>query len=118
MLGIIGKIFGSDKVIEKGFELIDEAWTTEAESLEARAKAKVDVMNAYAPFKVAQRVLAIMFTSVFLFCFCLVLGMTLSDKGNTSEVFNVLDQFKIGWTQALIVGFYFGGGAIESFKKR
>lgn len=67
MFGILGKIFGSDKVIESGINLIDSLHTSTEEEVAAKAKAKTDLLNAYAPFKLAQRYLALMFTAMFLF---------------------------------------------------
>ncbi len=118
MLGVLGRIFGSDKIMSKGLELIDDAWTTDEEMIEAKAKAKIDLMKAYAPFKVAQRYLALMFTLTFLVSFFLVLGMTLGGIGETDDVFMVLDQFMIGWIMTAIVSFYFGGGLVDSFKQK
>ena len=118
MWNILGQIFGSDKVISKSLELIDDAWTTDEEMIEAKAKAKIQLMNAYAPFKIAQRYLAIMFALTFLSSFFLVLGMTLAGIGNTKEVFTVLEQFNIGWIMMAIVTFYFGGGLVDSVKQK
>jgi len=117
MLPLLGRIFGSDKVIGKGLELIDDAWETDAERLEARATAKIALMNAYAPFKLAQRYLAVMFSVTFLACFVLVLVMTLAGH-TTDAVFTVIDKFKIDWIMTSIVLFYFGGGLAESIKRK
>lgn len=117
MWSVLGKIFGTDKVVSKGLELIDDAWTTDEEMIEARAKAKIDLMKSYAPFKLAQRYLAVMFSVTFLFSFFLVLLMTLFNHGNPDEVFKVLEQFNIGWIMMAIVTFYFGGGLVDSIKR-
>ena len=116
-MGVLARIFGSDAIIGKGLELIDDAWTTDEERIEARAKAKIDLMKAYAPFKIAQRYLALMFTFTFLLSFFLVLGMTLFGKGQPDDIFMVLEQFMIGWIMTAIVSFYFGGGLVDSFKR-
>ena len=117
MWNILGKIFGSDQVISKGLDLIDDAWATDEEMIETRAKAKIELMNAYAPFKIAQRNLAVMFSLTFLFSFFLVLIMTLFNQGNASDVFKVLEQFNIGWIMMAIITFYFGGGLVDSIKR-
>jgi len=114
IFGAIASILGSPGVIDKGMDLIDDAFETDAEKVEARAKAKIDLMKAYAPFKVAQRYLALMFASTFLFSFFLVLGMTLAGKGEVDQVFIVLEHFKIPWIMIAIVTFYFGGGLVDS----
>ena len=118
MLGIIGKILGSGDVISKGMDLIDSMHTSTEEEIAAKTKAKVDIMNAYAPFKLAQRYLALMFTFTFLICFAITMGMTLAGMGDTEAVKSVLNEFWIGEIMLLIVGFYFGGGLAESVKKK
>ena len=71
-MGILSKILGAGDVIKEGFQLIDDLHTSEEEELAARAKAKTDLLQAYAPFKIAQRYLALMFGATFLFSFFLV----------------------------------------------
>jgi len=120
MLGVIGKILGSDKVIEKGMGLIDSMHTSSEEEIVAKAKAKTELLQAYAPFKIAQRWLALMFGTVFLGTYVLVLVMTLTGQGDPDAVTKVMDQFTINYAVLVILGFYFGAGAAEGFleKKR
>lgn len=54
-------IFGG-KAVEKGLDLIDDLYTSDEESAdiirkdrESAANAKIELMKAYAPFKLAQR---------------------------------------------------------------
>ena len=116
-MGILGKILGSDAIISKGLELLDDAFESDEEKRESKTKAKIDLLTAYAPFKVAQRYLALMFGATYLFSFFLTLVMTLAGIGETESVFNLLEQFKIAWIMIAIVTFYFGGGLAESVKK-
>jgi|TARA_R100001530_G_scaffold120016_1_gene87256 hypothetical protein len=113
-MGILGKLLGSDAIIKGGMDLIDDMWETDAEKRESKTKAKIDLMTAYAPFKVAQRYLALLFGGTYLVSFFTVLVMTLGSIGDTEAVFTVLEQFKISWIMLTIVGFYFGGGLAES----
>jgi len=114
MLGLLGKIFGSDKVISSGIALIDSFHTSTEEEIAAKTKAKVEIMQAYAPFKLAQRVIAFSFTFVYLACFGLVLAYTLTDQvSDADKVKQVLEDFQIGWAMMIILGFYFGAGAAE-----
>ena len=115
MFGIISKILGSGDVIKKGMDLIDDMHTSDAESIAAKAKAKTDLLQAYAPFKVAQRYLALMFGFTFLLTYVLVLAMTLSGQGDPNAVTQVMEQFSINYAMLIILGFYFGGGAVEGF---
>jgi len=116
MLGILGQIFGAPGVIEKGLELIDDAFESDEEKRESKTQAKIQLMQAYAPFKIAQRYLALMFGGMFVVSFFLVLVMTLAGY-DVEPVFVVLERFNVGWVMTAIVSFYFGGGLVESFKR-
>mgnify|MGYP003648169025 FL=1 len=116
MAGLLGKIFGSGDVIKSGIDLIDSFHTSTEEEIAAKTKAKVDVMNAYAPFKLAQRIIAFSFTFTYLSCFGLVLAFTLMDRVTDADKINqVLEDFQIGWAMIVILTFYFGAGAAEGF---
>lgn len=112
-MGIISSILGSGDVLSKGMDLIDSFHTSEVEEIEAKTKAKTDLLTAYAPFKVAQRYLALLFTFTFISSFILVLGLTMAGKGDVEAVRMVLSEFYIGEIMGAIVLFYFGGGAFE-----
>ena len=116
-MSIIGKLLGSTDVIKAGMDLIDDMHTSKEEEIEAKTKAKTDLLAAYAPFKVAQRYIALIFGLNFTFSFFLILGMTLAKIGDVAAAREVILEFKIGWIMLTIVGFYFGGGAFEGVKK-
>ena len=113
MIGILTSILGNAKVIEKGMDLIDQVHTSDEEMERLKAETKIQTMQAYAPFKVAQRYLALMFTATFLSSFFLVLVMTLMGKTNIPEIKQVIDDFYLGEAMLTILAFYFGGGMIE-----
>jgi len=114
MLGLLGKIFGSEKVISKSLDLIDSFHTSTEEQIEASTRSKVALLEAYAPFKLAQRIIAFSFTFIYLSCFGLVLGYTLFDQvSDADKVKQVLEDFQIGYAMLIILAFYFGGGAAE-----
>jgi hypothetical protein len=113
MAGLLAKIFGAGDVIEQGVKLIDSLHTSEEERIEAGSKAKTDLLTAYAPFKIAQRLLALIFSVTFVGSFLLVLVMTLMGKGNIDDVRAVISEFYVGLIMLTIIGFYFGGGAFE-----
>ena len=112
-MGILSKIFGSGEVIAKGLELIDSFHTSETEAIEAKTKAKTELLTAYAPFKLAQRYLALMFTFTFLASFLGVLTGSLMGYADVDIIRQVLSEFYIGEIMLSIVLFYFGGGAFE-----
>ena len=128
MFNILGNIFGTGEVVKKGLELIDEAWTSDEERvenqakiLEAKTNAKATLLNAYAPFKLAQRYLAIMFSSVFLFIMIngilgALYGWVNMEAVNEAKKF--ANEMWLGEIMVTIIGFYFGGGMIESYKKK
>jgi hypothetical protein len=118
MFSVISKMLGSGNVIEKGMDLIDNMHTSTEEEIAAKAKAKTDLLQAYAPFKLAQRYLALMFGLTFLGSYVLVLAMTISGQGDPDAVTKVMEQFSINYAMLIILGFYFGGGAVEGFMEK
>lgn len=112
-MGILSSIFGNSDVVSKGLDLIDSFHTSETESIEAKADAKVRLLQAYAPFKIIQRYLALMFATTFILSFTIVLGMTLASDGGVEAVKVVLSEFYIGEIMLTIIVFYFGGGFVE-----
>ena len=115
-MGILSTIFGSGDVISKGIELIDDLHTSDVEMVEAKTKAKMDLMQAYAPFKIAQRYIAVMFGGTYISTYVLVIGMTFMGQDIT-EIKGILAEFQIDWIMLSIVGFYFGGGLADSILK-
>ena len=93
--------------------------TSTEEEIQAKTEAKVRIMESYAPFKVAQRYIALLFTATFLLCFGLVMGKTLfGDVANLDDVRAVISEFWIGEIMLMITGFYFGGGLAESITRK
>ena len=58
------------------------------------------------------------FGATFLGSYMLVLGMTLTGRGDPDAVTKVMDQFTINYAMLIILGFYFGGGVVESIQQR
>jgi hypothetical protein len=108
-------IFGGSSVIEKGLDLIDKKFPSDAQMIEAQTKAKTDLLASYAPFKVAQRYIAVIFAFTFVFSYLLVLVMHFYN-GQIDGIIGILQAFKIDWIMLTIVAFYFGGGAFEGIK--
>ena len=118
MLGVLGKILGSDSVIKQGLKLIDDMHTSTEEEIKAKTEQRVALMRSYAPFKLAQRYLALMFGFTFLASYIIVLTMTIVGKGDPDAVTKVMEQFSINYAMMIILGFYFGAGALESFQNK
>jgi len=121
MLAVLGKILGSDKVISQGLSLIDDLVVTSEEEIAAKSKAKIDLMAAYQPFKLAQRYLALMFTAMFLFIMANgVVGALygIIDMNNVEAAKDFASSMWLGEIMLAIVGFYFGGGVVDSIKAK
>jgi nucleoside permease NupC len=128
MFQILGRIFGSDKIIDGAKELIDEAFYTDTEKAEDKkemskfkANHKIELLNAYAPFKIAQRYIAFGFT--FMFLFIMLNGILGSLYGwinieNVKQAKEFANTMYLGEIMLTIVAFYFGGGAIDSWSKK
>ena len=120
-MGILSSIFGGGNVISEGFKLIDSMHTSDKEEIEAKSKAKVDLMGAYAPFKIAQRYLALIFTV--LFAFIMLNGILGAMYGivnldNVEQAKEFANDMWLGEIMLTIIGFYFGGGFVESVNKK
>lgn len=112
-MGILATIFGSGKVIEKGLDLIDDAFETDAEKRESKTNAKISLMKAYAPFKIAQRWLAVLFGVNFVLSFWVAVALWAAGR-DMQGFLDIMTAFNLGWIMLTIVMFYFGGGLAES----
>jgi hypothetical protein len=111
-LETIGKILGSDKVIESGIKAIDSFVYTDEE----KAVQKTELLKHFEPFKLAQRYLALLFSFAFVAAFIASIGLSLFGLPYAGIV-KIVEAFNISWIVLSIVTFYFTGGTIESFKK-
>lgn len=128
MLGLLGRIFGSNAFIEKAGNLIDDAFYTDSEEaadkkemVKFKANHRIKLMNAYAPFKVAQRFIA--FGFVFIYLFIMLNGVMGALYGfipieNVDNARKFADKMWLGEIIIIIVSFYFGGGLADSIKRK
>lgn len=116
-MGILNTILGSGDVITKGLGLIDSLHTSDTELIEAKTKAKTDLLTSYAPFKVAQRYLALIFGFTFVLSYLMVLVLFFMGR-DIEAIQEIISAFKIDWIMLTIVGFYFGGGAFEGLANK
>ena len=118
MFGILGKLFGSDKVIDGAMRGIDALVYTDEEKANmelSKAKVKIDLLGAYAPFKIAQRYLAVMFSAAFIFLLLVSTALAIL-KMPYQPILDVAEAFSLGYIVLAIVTFYFGGGLVSSAK--
>lgn len=114
MLAAVKGILGGGEVIKEGFALIDAMHTSKEEELAARSAAKVALLTAYAPFKIAQRILMLMFSTTFLICFGTAFFQVMVLRQPVpADLIDLMGQFYIGEIMLTIVVFYFGGGFVE-----
>lgn len=134
-MGILSKLFGSDKVIEAGMSAIDKVAYTEEEKADNNLKyqsVKIALLKAYEPFKIAQRFIALIvgipFVSIHLALFAFKVGLllvTVFYGGSETYDFAVKELSNmqtennetLGEPFVWICIFYFGGGAGEGIIK-
>lgn len=112
-MSFIGRLFGSEKVIEKSvdglYNGIDMSFYTEEEqaiALQKKQEFYVDLLKAYEPFKLAQRFLALIYSipyvSIVVYC---IIANDMARLASANDA--------LGLQNLIILGFYFGGGAFE-----
>lgn len=112
-MGIIGKLFGSSEVIEKGADMLEKSFYTDQE----KAEGHIRLLGAYEAFKLAQRLIAMYVIPAWvlgcLICFGLSFFMTREELSLPLEIL----EGKLGTSALIIIGFYFAGGTINSIRK-
>ena len=116
----LGNLFTNDNLIDRAVAGVDKMIFTQEE----KADYLLRFLKAYEPFKIAQRLLALAFSSVFLFVFPIAVAMFLFGTF-TMEEFYVLQAYELmkwnistlGTAVSLIIGFYFAGGMLEGAVK-
>ncbi|MGB0467745.1 MAG: hypothetical protein ACPGF7_09495 [Pontibacterium sp.] len=116
-MGVLSTIFGTGDVIKKGIDLIDSFHTSDTELIRARSEAKTALMQSYAPFKVAQRYLAVLFAINYICAFWVGVGLWFTG-GDVKGFLDLMGAFWVGEIVAAIIGFYFGGGLLESHRRK
>lgn len=117
-MGILGKIFGSSKIIDAGIDGIDAMVFTSEE----QSNAKLAFLRLYEPFKLGQRLIAMTLCPAYIACWVLTFIIEIIDiftikELNTDTLYKLLEG-NVSLMVTLIIGFYFGGGAAEGIIKR
>lgn len=131
-MGFFARLFGSDNVINKAvdgiYNGVDSIVYTDQEKAEnenKKSSLKVQLLNAYAPFKIAQRFIALIvgipFVAIHLITFIAwivsIFFLGSSPGYNfTFEQLSLIGEWNnktLGEPFAYIIGFYFFGGAAE-----
>lgn len=117
-MGLLSRLFGSDKIIDAGIDGIDAMVFTDEE----QSKAKMAFLKLYEPYKIAQRYIAMTFCPAYILCWVLTFTIEVVDVFigrdlNTDTLYKLL-QGDVSVMIVLILGFYFGGGAAEGVVNR
>ncbi|MFV0505894.1 MAG: hypothetical protein ACK5L5_04175 [Bacteroidales bacterium] len=113
-MALLGKLFGSDKALDKVASGVDKVFFTQEE----RAEQWLDTLKAYEPFKLAQRLIALIVTCAYIFVFLLCavmmfLGLWFDKLVEHSKLIVEWNNDTLGLPFVLIVSFYFAGGMAE-----
>ncbi len=119
MFKLLGKIFNPKKLGDSLISGVDKAILTNEEKLDYMQK----MLVLYEPYKLAQRVLAIMFSSAFLLVH-VITAIThfiyVLRELNPEPIISLYEynNDSLGTLVMIIVGFYFAGGVLEGTVKR
>ncbi|WP_416306214.1 hypothetical protein [Neptunicella sp. SCSIO 80796] len=107
----IKSLFSSDNVIEKVSSGIDAVWYTDQE----KAGNFQWLLKLYEPYKIAQRLLAVIFCVPYALAFLItfVASFFISVQAQMA-----LLSGDIATIVGIVVAFYFGGGAVEGVIKK
>ena len=115
---MLGKLFGSKKVVDAGISAIDSAFFTEEEksaAFERKMGLKVKLLQAYEPFKVAQRALAMIYGIPYMIAWAATFKASFFMDVSTQV--ELLTSSEVAYANLIILAFYFAGGTGESILK-
>ncbi len=112
MMGLWDRMFGNKSVVESLSDGVDKAWLTTEEGLDYQLK----FMEMYSGFKVAQRYLAVLFSSTYCLGWSAIFIMAACGQ-DIKELKSLVFE-GMGDIVFVVVGFYFLGGAGEGMINR
>lgn len=112
-MSLLGRIFGSNKIIDGIADTVDKAWYTDQEKAEAHRK----LLQTYEAFKLAQRLLSLTFALPYCLAWFLTFGAIFLGFDVSDDARAMLDG-RMADIIAAIVGFYFFGGALSGVLER
>lgn len=119
MLKVLGKIFSPKKLGDSLISGIDKSILTKEEKLDYMSK----MLVLYEPYKIAQRILAVLFSGSFLLVHLITaiahFVCVVSDK-NADKIISLYsyNNETLGTIVLIIVSFYFAGGVLEGTVKK
>lgn len=113
-MSIFSKIFGTNSAVKQGLDLVDNAFYTDQE----KAENKKDMLKAYEPFKITQRLLALIWTLFSILLLSLATALHIMNFDDDAEfILDLMASYQIHYIALIILGFYFGGGFLNGIKK-
>jgi hypothetical protein len=112
-MGILGKIISPEKLVEGVGKAADKFFDGQGD----KAQRFTELLKLYEPFKIAQRVLAFMFSGVYLLSHLIALITLYFDKELSGEIWHNTNE-NLLYPVLAIVSFYFTGGVINGMAKR
>ena len=114
MLKVFNKVFDPEKLQNSIISGVDKAFFTKEEKMDYLAK----FLKLYEPYKLAQRILAFMFSGTFLFIHAITAIVHVAYVFKELDTAPVLELYRynnenLGTIVLMIVGFYFAGGLLE-----
>ena len=113
-MGILGKLFGSEKVVGGIVDGIYNGVDKLAYTPEEKADNFKVMLKLYEPFKVAQRLLALTFSIPYMLAW--IVTFMVSFSHNVDAQYEMLNG-DIGSVVMLIIAFYFAGGVADTLIK-
>ena len=119
MFKILASIFKPGKLGDSIISGIDKSFLTKEESVDYLKQ----MLVLYEPYKIAQRVLAILFSSAFLFVHLLTAVAHFIYVLRNLETKTIIELYSfnndsLGTIVLVIITFYFAGGVVEGTVKR
>jgi len=127
-MSLWGTLFGSQSVIDNAAKGIYNGVDKAIYTSEEKALGFLDLLKAYEPFKLAQRLLAltvaIPYVTVWILSALMLAVSAFVEPGYGKQIeeaartLGELNNDTLGLPVALVLGFYFGGGAVEGVVSR
>ncbi len=115
-MSFLGKLFGSEKAIESASNAIDKMVFTDEE----KSDMKIELLKAYAPFKLAQRYFMLVVTVPYMLIW-LSTGLSIlfydARAGEFTDIKDFIMNGDVIYLVLTMAAFYFGDTIAGKFKK-
>lgn len=115
-MSILGKILGSDKALDSADNLVNKVSTGIDKSVLTNEEVidyKLSFLKAYEPFKLAQRLIALIVIPSFIFIVFLIIGLYIFGMVDMGDLIFELAKETLATPFLVIISFYYAGGMLE-----